>query len=257
MTHPLTPREKVAEIVRNGMNRLAASQAGARPVVSASKEADRVTDAILTALASGSGDHAELARLAEAATPGPWEATGTTVWREEAVPIPVTVCCGNGLPSGECCGNGVEDCEWDRTQGEIANAGSNDAAFIAAANPATVLALLAEIAALRASASVIEPELGDLQATNADLSARLTEAERKLAEEEAEVQRWKSAYDITHEQATENGSAANALRGKLAEAVRLLRRIDCIYADMQDGNGNHPTELRKVRTFLSKEAERG
>ncbi|KAK0359582.1 hypothetical protein LTR94_030747, partial [Friedmanniomyces endolithicus] len=34
---------------------------------------------------------------------------------------------------GECCGYGVEYCEWVRTQGEIANAGSNDAAFIAAA----------------------------------------------------------------------------------------------------------------------------
>lgn len=44
---------------------------------------------------------------------------------------------------------------------------------------------------------------------------------------------------------------------KLAEAVGLLRRIDRTYADMQDGNGNHPTELRKIRTFLSKEAERG
>lgn len=69
MTHPLTPREKVEEIVRTGMNRLAASQAGARPVVSASKEADRVTDAVLTALASGSGDHAELARAIERLLP--------------------------------------------------------------------------------------------------------------------------------------------------------------------------------------------
>jgi len=93
----------------------------------------------------GADEWSELERLAEAATQGPWEATGTTVWREEAVPIPVTVCCGNGLPSGECCGNGVEDCEWDRTQGEIANAGSNDAAFIAAANPATVLRLISAL----------------------------------------------------------------------------------------------------------------
>lgn len=35
------------------------------------------------------------------------------------------------------------------------------------------------------------------------------------------------------------------------EAVGLLRRIDRTYADMQDGNGNHPTELRKVRAFLA------
>ena len=120
-------------------------------------------------------DHAELARLAEAATAGPWMVSDTVVWCEEVVPVPVTVCCGNGLSSGECCGNGVEDCEWERTQGEVANAGSNDAAFIAAANPARVLALLAEIAALR----------GDVDAARRaanDEAERATQAERQRDE---------------------------------------------------------------------------
>ncbi len=135
MAHPLTPREKVAEIVRDGMSRLAASQAGARPVVSASKEADRVTDAILTALASGSVDHAELARLAEAVIKG---------------------------------------------DDSLAAAVRSLRAFHAAANPATVLALLAEIAALRAQSDFYKRD-NDVLMKNTWVS-RATEAERKLAE---------------------------------------------------------------------------
>lgn len=90
-------------------------------------------------------DLKELRRVAGEATPGPWEAADTVVWREESVPVSFPICCGNDLPSGECCGNAVEGCEWERVQSEIANAGTNDCAFIAAANPATVIALLDEI----------------------------------------------------------------------------------------------------------------
>lgn len=64
-THPLTPREKVARIVDPKAfdhPTVHPQHLVARRAVSFSK-----ADAILTALASGSGDHAELARLAEAA----------------------------------------------------------------------------------------------------------------------------------------------------------------------------------------------
>lgn len=43
-----------------------------------------------------------------------------------------------------------------------------------------------------------------------------------------------------------------ALIAELKEAHKLLARIDRVYADLQDGNGNHPTELRKVRAFLAR-----
>lgn len=82
----------------------------------------------------------ELRKLAEAATPGPWEATDGVVWidtREQ-------VCCGRGYQ--ECCG------EPDVIGGQekVADTNASDAAFIAAANPTAVLALLDELTALRA-----------------------------------------------------------------------------------------------------------
>ncbi|KAK0341645.1 hypothetical protein LTR94_025532, partial [Friedmanniomyces endolithicus] len=50
----------------------------------------------------------------------------------------------------------------------------------------------------------------------------------------------------------EASGGIKALVSELREARRLLTRIDRVYADLQDGNGNHPTELRKVRAFLSR-----
>lgn len=126
MTHPLTPREKVARTVYDTVTRFDGDTVGTHLGLSAMIDAaaptvdderrivksvcDDIADSVLTALASGSGDHEELARLAEAAEHDP---------------------------------------EYDGRS------------FEAAANPATVLALLAENAALRAAN---------------------TEAERKLAE---------------------------------------------------------------------------
>ena len=57
MTHPLTPHEKVRQIVDCALN---------SAIPEPWEVANHATDAIITALASGSGDHAELARLAEA-----------------------------------------------------------------------------------------------------------------------------------------------------------------------------------------------
>jgi hypothetical protein len=64
MTHPLTPREKVRQIIDGALN---------SAIPEPWEVANHATDAILTALASGSGDHAELARLADIAD---WMADG-------------------------------------------------------------------------------------------------------------------------------------------------------------------------------------
>ena len=73
-------------------------------------------------------DHAELARLAEAATAGPWE-TYPEAFSPRSFVIP------------------THHASDDPAVGSVLS--RQDAAFIAAANPATVLALLSEIAALR------------------------------------------------------------------------------------------------------------
>ncbi len=53
MTHPLTPHEKVRQIVDCALN---------SAIPEPWEVANHATDAIITALASGSGDHAELAK---------------------------------------------------------------------------------------------------------------------------------------------------------------------------------------------------
>nr|WP_313041255.1 hypothetical protein [Brevundimonas diminuta] len=64
MTHPLTPREKVEKAVERAVLRACNRTSGVKDVRLSSlicgEEIDQATDAILTALASGSGDHAEL-----------------------------------------------------------------------------------------------------------------------------------------------------------------------------------------------------
>jgi len=79
--HPLTPREKVARAVYDTVTRFDGDTVGTHLGLSAMIDAaaptvdderrivksvcDDIADSILTALASGSGDHAELARLAD------------------------------------------------------------------------------------------------------------------------------------------------------------------------------------------------
>ena len=129
MTHPLTPREKVD--VRSIS--LAAMTEMRRSGESYEMCARWISERVHAALAS-SCDHAELARLAEAATPGPW-IDGPPAWFR-------------GRRSEE---DGKRPIHRPGHPGTMANVyGKENAAFIAAANPATVLALLAEIAALRA-----------------------------------------------------------------------------------------------------------
>ena len=60
---------------------------------------------------------------------------------------------------------------------------------------------------------------------------------------------WRSTW----EQALSDITTPDAL----TEAVVLLRRIQRIYSDMENGSGWKPTELRKVDAFLSRhDAER-
>lgn len=159
-------------------------------------------------------DHAELARLAEAATPGDLD----------TVPNPPSEYGGHSEGVYECpacAGQGeVEGATYCNFDGlalgvqffGIGNAFKNYEAYFRAANPARVLALLSEIAALRASASVIEPELGDLEATNADLSQRLTQAERQRAEAVGLLKRW----GLTRGEMSGAGTVETATRDYLA-----------------------------------------
>lgn len=96
-------------------------------------------------------DHAELKRLADGATPGPWE------WDEVMNPF-------YNDPEGRSCGgDGTGMAEFFQTdangetifddKGEVRGVlpwKFNNAAFMAAANPAVVLALLSEIEGLKA-----------------------------------------------------------------------------------------------------------
>ncbi|HRL05125.1 MAG TPA: hypothetical protein PL098_00260, partial [Brevundimonas diminuta] len=148
------------------------------------------------ALASGSGDHAELARLAEAATPGEWELDG-----HQCLSAPD----GTIVVDYSCCSRG----EWEA-----------NAAYLRAVQPSRTLALLAENAALRAANDVLEVERIGLRSaifgshdydptlrhgnfiemarTTEDARrgavTRATEAERKLAEAEAEAAAWQDRF---------------------------------------------------------------
>ena len=210
MPETMSPREKVAavldpEIWADDMpvpTRAAVTDFHARRKASVIK-----ADAILTALASGSGDHAELAGLAVVAT--------------DAASL----------------GDGLQEAALTR--------------FQAHANPATVLALLAENAALRAESESARTVVawannslfgscgyfhGDpydglhLARPIEALKDRATEAERKLAEAVGLLRDLVSWFD---------GSAYNG-----AWVIR-------------SGDLGVDDAICAARTFLSKEAERG
>lgn len=163
MTPPMTPREKVAAFLKE--------RDEACGVIDADDvERDESASLIITALASGSGDHAELARLAEAATPGPWFA-----WIKSRT-LQIDTRGGDGrLPA---------IINWPGFDGNDMSHGASkaNARFIAAANPATVLSLLSEIAALRAM--VENAADGSMGQTDKLLTMheRATQAERQRDE---------------------------------------------------------------------------
>ena len=98
-------------------------------------------------------DVAELRRLAEAATPGPWE------WDDNhARP---------GLRHGRSFGGVLFRC------GALYGPDAADAAFIAAANPAVVLALLDRLAHMREARDNARGRVAELEARLADTEAGL------------------------------------------------------------------------------------
>lgn len=238
-THRLTPREKVAlkpcpfcggraEMSRYSGNPVLWCETDGCFAMMGGEEYYGTEDELVsswnrrTALASGSGDHAELAKLAEAATPGPWHSAGGYL----------TVRDPDGRSFSSTIYHLDEMGQRRPTQPfqAVPFARAADAAFIAAANPATVLALIAEIAALRAERDHFESEFKRQCGATADVIDRATEAERKLAEAVGVVEWYGENARLARLIHSEGDAGRNAL------------------AD--DGG-------KRARTFLSKEAERG
>lgn len=243
MTPPMTPREKVEQAVKGAiredasvglqmtltprfMRGLVDRVLAATSVVD--NEAGLVSDK-LAALAS-SGDHAELARLAEAATRGPWVSERSVdEWGVSVIASNETGHISNPTRGQVCHVSVVAGASGDDPDLAQANA-----AFIAAANPATVLALLAENAALRENEKTALKECSEW-------ARKAGEAIGKLETSEAAgiVEGWR-------DRATE-------AERKLAEAVGLLR-VTLGDLDRRDVTAE---TANRIDHFLSKEAERG
>lgn len=239
MTHPLTPREMAAQAIRAHVQGVDSSGC----VAARLEGVDDAADAILTALASGSGDHAELARIEEtvienlrargmrsAGTPAiqdvfdaldEWkgiadrEFSARTGAREEATKY-------KRLLSDLLCiihrdgGHRIEDVGIEMA--------TDEAIKLSAAS-------IAENAALRGILDERDLEISEddalirnLEAQNEDVETRAAEAERKLA-----------------------------------EAVGLLGDVVFVRKDNAGQSAEYMLSevITKARTFLSKEAERG
>lgn len=217
-THPLTPREKVEKIIRANVR--SHGRGGTLLFTGVENCAER----ILTALASGAGDQAELARLAEAATRGPWVSERSVdEWGVSVIASNETGHISNPTRGQVCHVSVVAGASGDDPDLAQANA-----AFIAAANPATVLSLLAEIAALRG-------ERDEWRDTAFKARSSNTRAERKLAEA---VELLKPFSESAENLADETLDHDHIWEQPAAMII----------------NAGH---LRAARTFLSKEAERG
>ena len=121
----------------------------------------------------------ELLALAKKATPGPWEATDGVVWidtREQ-------VCCGRSYT--ECCG------QYDIKGGQekIADSGETDAAYIAAANPAAIIALIERRRAEVADLSGLHEALTRTAHSNKLLRAEIERLTRERDEARQEAER--------------------------------------------------------------------
>lgn len=126
-------------------------------------------------------DHTELARLAEAASPGPWAADTTSAIK----------CASVRRTSGARTRTGYAAILRMKTTLTSTRAPQAlaDAAFIAAANPATVLGLLSEIAALKGERDDLERHRDRLAITCQrrlddwrDAQAKTTQVERQRDE---------------------------------------------------------------------------
>ncbi|HBP6570068.1 TPA: ead/Ea22-like family protein [Pseudomonas aeruginosa] len=165
-------------------------------------------------------DHAELRRLAEAATPGPW-----TLYVPEDYQGP------EELP-----GYGVECAEgraivWGALEPETGFQFDRDAEFIADANPKTILALLDEIDRLKAENERLLDELSACT-EHPGGCGYWREAAKRRAEERDRLK-------------AENEAVRGALHAVQAEVDGNLRPLTRDLVNMVSGlnNGSHPNDI--------------
>jgi hypothetical protein len=193
-------------------------------------------------------DHAELARLAEAAksrlASGEWRADPNSpsfIWGDSLKGGDTHVAMVRGwgyLTGGGHGAIGLSEEDGLEAQFQVQR-------FIAAANPSTVLALLSEIAALRSNEKAALKECSEW-------ARKAGEAIGKLETSEAVgiVEGWQ-------ERATE-------AERKLAEADRKIEDLTSALRSLAEGNlgdmswqANYETIKQVARNAISKEAERG
>lgn len=228
MTHPLTPRDKVARIVDPWAFSIIANITQTERAADNRAKALTKADAIIEAIApsgdqlSGnpgilkSDDHAELARLAEAATPGPWVSERSVdEWGVSVIASNETGHISNPTRGQVCHVSVVAGASGDDPDLAQANA-----AFIAAANPATVLALIAEVAALRGDLDVARTDLDHLEVHFRQRDREATEAERKLAEAVGLLRDWMGTWFVDADSRGENAIADDTRKFLSKEAER-------------------------------------
>lgn len=197
-------------------------------------------------------DHAELRRLAKAATPGPW-----TLYVPEDYQGP------EELP-----GYGVECAEgraivWGALEPETGCQFDRDAEFIAAANPQAILALLDEINGLRSRLEIDERTPHDgiacrdetIKVLDEKCDRLKAENERLLDELSACTEHpggcgyWREAAKRRAEERDRLRAQNEALRGALqavqAEIDGNLRPLTRDLVNMVSGlnNGSHPNDI--------------
>lgn len=185
MTHPLTPREKVEPFERypalaSWIAKMASVGSGLSlgewMTFVGALNAAIVQAEQRTALASGSGDHAELARLTVVAT--------------DAASL----------------GDGLQEAALTR--------------FQAHANPAAVLAIIAEVAALRSSLTKANDGFEKYERKFYLEQDAREEAERKLAEAVGLLRDWMGAWFVDADSRGENAIADDTRKFLSKEAER-------------------------------------
>lgn len=148
----------------------------------------------------------DLIALAKKATPGPWEATDGVVWidtREQ-------VCCGRSYT--ECCG------QYDIKGGQekIADSGETDAAYIAAANPAAIIALIerrrAEVGKMWSASEEHRRDARHWEEKADTLSRNLAAEQRESSKLRAEVERLTRERDEARQEAERLSGLINTPR---------------------------------------------
>ena len=119
-------------------------------------------------------DTTKLRELAQQATPGPWEVVYCDIGRHE-------ICDGNFNADHEHIGSFVVMAD-DDAESPFPIICEHDAEYIAAANPATVLALMDEIAAMR-------EDLNDARSEFEHVAAGLNDAAQRIARQSQTISR--------------------------------------------------------------------